>query len=211
MNTMTTTTFSRIAALTLLVLAGITLLSFINPDGLGVQHVGASGETAVATCTVVVGAPTANIDNNGPVPLGGSATLTWSSTNASTCTGTGFSTGNATSGSVSTGPLTSNTNYSVSCSGATDSTTVAVYDPSVDITASPDRVSKGASTQVSWTSNLVSDCTITRNGAAFATGLTGTNVVATNVTAQTVFAASCDDGAATDSVIVNIVPKFEEF
>lgn len=75
--------------------------------------------------------PTATLSAN-PTSIvsGSSSVLTWSSTNATSCTGTGFSTGGATSGSVSTGSLSSTTTYSVSCAGtggtATDSETVTV-------------------------------------------------------------------------------------
>jgi hypothetical protein len=53
----------------------------------------------------------------GSVTSGSSATLTWSSTNATSCTGTGFDTAGATSGTVSTGALTTTTNFSVTCTG----------------------------------------------------------------------------------------------
>jgi hypothetical protein len=74
-------------------------------------------------------APTASLSAN-PTSIvsGSSATLTWSSTNATSCTGTGFST-NAVSGSASVSP-TVTTNYSVSCTGTggtvSASVTVAV-------------------------------------------------------------------------------------
>jgi hypothetical protein len=66
--------------------------------------------------------PTASISANPAIiPNGGSssplpALLTWTSTSATSCTGTGFSTGGAISGSASVSPTTT-TNYSVTCSG----------------------------------------------------------------------------------------------
>lgn len=62
--------------------------------------------------------PTATLSAN-PVAViaGNPSTLTWSSTNANSCTGTNFSTGGATSGSVAVTP-SSDTAYSVSCTGA---------------------------------------------------------------------------------------------
>jgi hypothetical protein len=66
-------------------------------------------------------APTATLSGNPtPIPSGQSSTLTWGSTNATSCTGTNFSTGNAVSGSVTVTPLTTTT-YSVSCTGAVGS------------------------------------------------------------------------------------------
>jgi hypothetical protein len=50
------------------------------------------------------------------ITSGQSSTLTWGSTNATSCTGAGFSTGNAVSGSTAVAPATT-TAYSVSCTG----------------------------------------------------------------------------------------------
>jgi hypothetical protein len=66
-------------------------------------------------------APTATLSANPTsIPSGQSSTLTWGSTNATSCTGTNFSTGNAVSGSLPVAPLTTTT-YSVSCTGAAGS------------------------------------------------------------------------------------------
>src|SRR5450759_5631414 len=76
------------------------------------------------------GLPPASLSANPTaITAGQSPTLTWSSTNATSCTGTGFSTGNATAGSVTVTPSIT-TSYSVSCTGsggtATASATVVV-------------------------------------------------------------------------------------
>lgn len=112
---------------------------------------------------------------------GSSSNLSWSSTDADSCTGTGFSTGGATSGSVVTGALTSNQNYVLSCTGAggsaSDTATVTVTQPpiSVSLTASPSTINSGGSSTLSWTSNNAGSCI----GNGFATnaatsGSTGT-------------------------------------
>lgn len=66
------------------------------------------------------------------VASGGSSSLSWSSTNATSCSGTNFTTGNTTSGSASVKPTTTTT-YTVACSGggktATASKTVTVTAP----------------------------------------------------------------------------------
>jgi hypothetical protein len=68
-----------------------------------------------------VPAPTATLSANPTsIPSGQSSTLTWGSTNATSCTGTNFSTGNAVSGSVTVTPLTTTT-YSLGCTGAVGS------------------------------------------------------------------------------------------
>lgn len=74
--------------------------------------------------------PTANISvNPTSTTSGGAITITWSSTNALSCTGEGFDTGGATSGSVVVYP-TINTAYSVRCDGvsayATGSASVTI-------------------------------------------------------------------------------------
>ncbi|HSW85797.1 MAG TPA: hypothetical protein VLF79_04310 [Candidatus Saccharimonadales bacterium] len=65
------------------------------------------------------------------VTSGGSSTLTWSSTNAASCTASGAWSGTkSTSGTASTGALSANSTYNLSCSGdggsASASTTVSV-------------------------------------------------------------------------------------
>lgn len=87
------------------------------------------------------------------VGYGSASTLQWSSSNATSCTGTGFSTGGATSGSVSTGALTSNQTYSVSCTGAggtaSNSATVTVLPPPpASITATCN--ANGTAVSLSW-------------------------------------------------------------
>jgi hypothetical protein len=73
--------------------------------------------------------PTASLSANPTtITSGGSSTLTWSSTNATSCTGTGFSTGNAISGTTPVSPAATTT-YSVNCSGATAQATVTVQQP----------------------------------------------------------------------------------
>lgn len=128
-----------------------------------------------ATCRVPV-APTVTLTASPTsVEKGAASTLTWSSTNANSCTGTGFSAGGATSGSVSTGALTATTNYSVSCTGTggtgTDSETVTVTNASLpDLTAGA--VSPSAATEdsaVTLSSSVV-------NGGSRATGTSFPNI-----------------------------------
>jgi len=77
------------------------------------------------------------------VASGTASTLSWSSTNATSCTASGaWSGAQATSGSVSTGNLTANATYNLSCSGAggisSATTTVAVT--AAPVAASPSGV-----------------------------------------------------------------------
>ena len=83
---------------------------------------------------VIVSQPTVTLTANPTSVLSGTAsTLTWSSTNSPTsCTGTNFSTGGLTAGSVGTGNLTTPQTYSIRCvkptvTDATATALVGVY------------------------------------------------------------------------------------
>ena len=124
-----------------------------NPNWLGSGWVGQN-------FTVSPPPPTVSLSAN-PTVLneGYSSTLTWSSTYANSCTGTGFSTGGATSGNTSTGALNTpgQENYEVTCSNSTGSTnafaSVTVRSPQAQISASPSRVTSGGSISVTWTAS----------------------------------------------------------
>ena len=78
-----------------------------------------SGNSNTASATTQAGnpVPMATLSANpASITSGQSSTLTWSSTNATSCTGTGFTT-SGTSGSVSVSPTVTVT-YSVTCNGA---------------------------------------------------------------------------------------------
>jgi hypothetical protein len=81
--------------------------------------------------------PTATISANPTsITSGGSSTLSWLSSDAISCSGTNFETGNATSGNVSVSPIT-NTTYSINCSGALDSVVLSVVQPTPTPTPTP--------------------------------------------------------------------------
>jgi hypothetical protein len=89
-----------------------------------------SARLQLANIIAPLGGVTATLAANpASIASGQSSTLTWSSINAASCTGTNFSTGNATSGSVSASPA-ANTTYTVGCTGtggtASASATVTV-------------------------------------------------------------------------------------
>ena len=79
-----------------------------------------SGYSNVASATTSPPGPTVSLAANPTsVASGGSATLTWSSTDATSCLATGAWTGGkATSGSETPGPLTTTSTFTLSCSGA---------------------------------------------------------------------------------------------
>lgn len=152
------------------------------------------------------------------VVTGAAATLTWSSTNAASCSGApGFNTGGSANGSVPTVPLSLATcpsgtcAYQVTCGTASDTATVSVLTPTASISAAPDRVRVNTSTAITWTTAQCTNVSVTRNGTAFSSAPQAASVDSQLITGQTTFTVDCDSGAATASVIVNVVPQFEEF
>ena len=96
------------------------------------------------------------------------AVLTWSATNATSCTASGaWSGAKATSGSQSTGALKANATYSLTCTGsggsATQSATVSVTSPTpaptVSLAASPSSIASGGSSTLTWSTTNATSCT----------------------------------------------------
>jgi hypothetical protein len=89
---------------------------------------GGTSPAAAATLSVTVPAlPAATLTANpSMVAPGGASTLTWSSTNATACAASGGWSGSLpTSGSRSTGALTANTSYSLTCTAGGGTSSVA--------------------------------------------------------------------------------------
>jgi tetratricopeptide (TPR) repeat protein len=77
------------------------------------------------------------------------------------------------------------------------------------LVADPLLVRSGNNTTLIWATEGVDSCTVTgTNGDSF----TGTSATRSSsaVTSATTFTLSCDGGAVTDSVLVNVVPVFQE-
>ena len=147
------------------------------------------GGTATDTVTVNVSAQqiTADIKANGSdsaisIAYDTGATLTWTSSGATSCTVTpGSYTG--TSGSQSTGNLTVTQNYVLTCTNgsatATDSVAVNVSAqaqvPTVTISANPSSINQGNTSVLTWSSANATSCTA-------AGGWSGTKALAGNET-----------------------------
>ena len=98
---------------------------------------GSTSASATVAVTPISTTPTVTLTANPTsVTSGGTATLSWSSTNVSACTASGGWTGSrGTSGTASTGALSATTTYTLNCTGggasANASTTLAVTSPPV--------------------------------------------------------------------------------
>ena len=105
-----------------------------------------------------------------PIPYNTNATLVWFSTNATSCTASGgvgaWAGAKSTSGNQSIGPLTADTTFALSCTGAagtdTKSITVMVAPPpvvAVSFRAVPSSVSYGNTATLSWSAPNAASCT----------------------------------------------------
>jgi hypothetical protein len=199
-----------------------------------------TGASTVVTSPVSITnfSPTSS---TGTIVCGSNAYLIWSTTGATSCTGTGFSTGGATNNStgVAVSPTTQS-NYELSCSDSLGdpavyaNTTVNVTTPSATVAVSPVRVASGGQVTVTWSAQHVKSCSVTANGAAIpgASGNADANgnfsigspYTAKSVTSQTEYVITCTvpagvpvactngaNGTATASATTNIIPTIQNF
>ena len=156
-------------------------------------------------------APTASITSaNTSITSGGSTTLTWTSTNAASCSGTNFTTNNSTSGSVNVSP-TQTTTYSLSCTGsggsANSSVTVTVTAPPtnttppvISLTSSATNINNGGNVTLTWSASNADSCTASGSwsGIKSASG----SQTFTNLTSNQTYNLSCSGSGGTDSKTV---------
>ena len=165
-------------------------------------------------------APTVEFSANpSTIAQGQSSKLTWSSTGATSCTGTGFSTDSSTSNSTGISVSPSRTSiYQIACSGAggtsTKNATVTVLVPNVSIDASPKRITKGGETEISWNVSDASTCSITKNGNAWKSPTVNDEgksfgSYTDEPSIQTIYKISCS--GEEDSVTVNVTGVYKEF
>jgi len=174
------------------------------------------GGNGAATANVTIAQaptpqPTVSITANPTTVMSaGTAILTWSSTNATSCVASGgWSGSRATSGSETTTPITAATSYTLACTGpggngaATANVAVAPR-PTVSITANPATVMSGATTTLTWSSANATSCTASGSWMG-ARGTSGSEITAP-ITAGSAFTLTCTGaggmGAATANVAV---------
>lgn len=139
----------------------------------GLTCSGAGGSTTTNIPVTVSGAaPTVTIAvSPNSITTAQTATLSWTTTNATSCTASGAWSGSrATSGSLTVSSGTAgNYTYTLSCTGTEGTTvrsailavsSVAVTPvPAITIAASPSTVTQGSSTTLSWTTTNATSCT----------------------------------------------------
>ena len=128
---------------------------------------GSASAAAAVTVTTPPPAPTVSLSANpSTVASGGTSLLTWKSSNATSCNGTGAWSGTkTTSGSQSVGPISANATFGLTCTGAggsaAGSATVIIGNPlpTVSLSASPTSVASGGASTINWSSTNATSCT----------------------------------------------------
>lgn len=180
---------------------------------------GSANRTVNVTVASSTPAPTVNFSANPTsVALNAFATLQWTTSNATSCTGSGGLAGwpgaKGTQGSESVGPFLGNASFNLSCTGAGGTTqrTVAVSllaAPGVTFSANPTTVTSGARSTLTWSSTNATACAATGgwSGAKATSGSEQTPVL----NATTNFVLECTGlGGATErtvTVTVNGTPS----
>lgn len=198
-----------------------------DADGLLTVVAGESYECTITNDDNEPDAPTVDLVASRTTVFEGSnssatTTLSWTSTNATSCTASGgtFTGSKATSGSEVVTP-TATTTYSIECTGpgGTDSDSVNVSfvpeeqedAPTVNLVASPTTVHEGsagnATTTLTWTTTNATSCTA--SGGTFTGSKDPNDSEVITPTATTTYMIECTGpgGTADDSVTVNFVPQ----
>ncbi|MBY0328575.1 hypothetical protein K2Q02_00555, partial [Patescibacteria group bacterium] len=179
----------------------------------------AHAEVTVTVTGVPVPAPTASISvSPTSVTSGGTSTITWSSTNATSCTAGGsWSGAKATSGSGWTPALYADTTYSLYCTGAggtsatqyaTVTVGVATPAPTVSISASPTSVTSGGSSTLSWSTTNATSCTASNGwtGAKATSGSALTGGLYSSTTYTLLCVGPGGNANASTTVTVTAIP-----
>lgn len=149
------------------------------------------------------------------ITQGNSATISWGTTNATSCVASGAWTGSkATSGSQSTTPTsTGSFSYTLACDGpggsSTQSATLTVNPPvpptTITFTASPATIVRGSSSTLSWSTTGATSCEASGEWTG-ARGTSGSAVVTPTSTGVKNYALSCTGtgGTSTKNVTVTV-------
>jgi hypothetical protein len=144
------------------------------------------------------------------VASGGTTVLSWTTSNADTCTASGgWSGSRPVNGSASSAAITANTTFTLNCNGpggaAVARATVNIASgtsPSVSLTASPPGVAPGGTTTLSWSSSNVSACTAS-GGWSGSKSLSGSQATAALNTDQT-YTLSCSGSNGNASIMTTV-------
>lgn len=170
------------------------------------------GNQQVQAPSVTISANPTNLSYNG------TSTISWSSTDASSCNGSGGINGwsgtKALYGNFNTGAMTGTRTFSITCSNSTGSDNASVtvnvsnqqiINPSVTIYADDSDIDEDDSTTVRWTSNNANSCSASggANGWAGNKALSGSFFTG-SLTSDKTFSITCTNAQGSDSAYVTI-------
>jgi hypothetical protein len=163
-----------------------------------------------------------SVDGNAPtvqlnaapaiIAPGGSATLTWSSTNATSCAAAGAPAFSGTKGisGTATIPLSQTTVFTMTCANGAASanaqaTVTVSAPPAISFTADPAMIAAGGSSTLRWTATGATSCTASGD-TSFTGAKAASGTVVVRPTQSTVYQLSCviAGAAQTMSTTVNV-------
>src|SRR5262249_15060147 len=143
------------------------------------------------------------------IAAGNSSALSWSSTNANSCSESGAWSGTTTTSGVrSVSPLQTST-YMMTCVGAGGNASKSVQvsvtaaSPTLSLTASPANITAGQSSTLSWSTSNATSC-IASGGWSGTMSTAGNTSVAPSSTTSYTLACTGSGGTATKSVSVSV-------
>ena len=145
------------------------------------------------------------------IMAGMSSTLSWNSTNTTSCTGSWSANTLLSSGSATVNP-TATTTYSITCTGSTGpasasaTVTVTQMPITVTLTASPTTIMAGMSSTLSWNSTSASYCTNDWNSSQAISGSAQVSPTTTRTYNITCFGTSGGSMLASATVTVTTMP-----
>jgi uncharacterized repeat protein (TIGR01451 family) len=178
------------------------------------------GASAICAVTVnQVSAPTVTISANpSTINQGQTSVLTWSSTNATSCSASGgWSGAKSLSGTETVSPQQTTT-YTITCvngtgqsatASATVNVTTVVNNPTVTLTANPSSIQQGQTSVLNWTSTNTNSCTVS-GGWSGSRNLNGSETVSPQQTTTyyiTCYGTNGQQVNANATVYVNTVSQ----
>jgi uncharacterized repeat protein (TIGR03803 family) len=180
-----------------------------------------AGGSASATATLTASASTAPVPsvtltvNPTSIIVGQSATLTWTSTNATSCEASvGWSGNEPVTGSQNVTPTAAgNVGYTLTCAGSGGSTSAsatlavtAAPAPGVTLSVSPTTIALGQSVVVTWSSTNATSCTASGawSGVQATAGSANETPSATGTAIYTLVCSGAGNPAATSSATVTV-------
>jgi hypothetical protein len=173
---------------------------------------GTGGTVSRSVTVTVVAAPTLVMAiNPTSVPRGSSANLTWSSTDATTCTASGGWSGNRSlSGNIQVSPSTTTT-YTLECAGvggtrsSSVTLTVEIPAPTISFSVNPATIGSGGTATLSWTTTDATACAAS-GGWSGTRGTSGSENVTPTVTATYTLTCTGPGGSQSSQVEVVVTP-----